>query len=114
MEDKKDRTPKHGSPIIPEPITGGSQAADLGQRPLLNWKKGHNRLATVLSVPWVLLTFVAYATNYQDDWLTYLIALPTGLFVLWAVIPFVVSIVSPSLIDVAKWVVEGFTDKPED
>ena len=96
----------YGTPIIPEPITGDSQAADLGQRPLINWKKGYNRLATVLSVPWVLLTFGAYATNYQDDWLTYLIALPTGLFVLWAVIHW--------LIDVAKWVVEGFTDKLED
>ena len=50
MEDKKDRTPKHGSPIIPNfikkverteeeidantpSITGDSQAADIDQRP---------------------------------------------------------------------------------
>jgi len=67
MEDKKDRTPKHGTEIIPDyikkverteekiatttpSITGDSQAADLGQPPVLNWKKGYNRLATVLSV----------------------------------------------------------------
>ena len=65
MEDKKDKTPKYGTEIIPgfikkverteekidtttPSITGNSQAADLGQPPVLNWKKGYNRLATVL------------------------------------------------------------------
>ncbi len=114
MEDKKDRTPKHGSPIIPNfikkverteeeidtntpSITGDRQVTDLGQRSRLNWKKGYNRLATILSVLWVLISFERGIN--REQFIVFSIA---GVVVLWVVVPL--------LVYVTKWVISGFTD----
>ena len=132
MKDERDITPKFGTKIIPEfikkskkieeeieeeidtntpPITGDSQAADSGQRTLLNWKKGYNRLATVLSVVWV--PFCVYTWwvienyfSYPHFYKSFLTPAIMGLVLLWVVIPFFAYVIN--------WVIRGFTDKPED
>ncbi len=114
MEDKKDRTPKHGTEIIPNfikkvertekeidantpSITGDSQVTDLGQRPRLNWKKGYNRLAYILSVLWVLISFERSINREQ-----FIVFSTVGVVVLWVVVPLLVYVI--------KWVIRGFTD----
>lgn len=116
MEDKKDRTPKYGTPIIPNfikkverteeeidantpPITGDSQATDLDQRPRLNWKEGYKRLAMVLSVVWILISFEIHRDLNPEQFILSAIA---GLIVLWVCVPLLVYIF--------KWIISGFTD----
>ncbi len=116
MDDKKDRTPKHGSPIIPKfikkverteeeidantpSITGDRQVTDLGQRPRLNWKKGYNRLASILSMLWVLISFELFRGINSEQFIVSSIA---GVVVLCVVIPLLVYVI--------KWVISGFTD----
>ena len=116
MEDKKDKTPKYGTEIIPNfikkverteeeidtntpSITGDSQVTDLDQRPRLNWKKGYNRLASILSVLWVLISFELYRDINLEQFIVFSIV---GVVVLWVVVPL--------LVYVTKWVISGFTD----
>ena len=116
MEDKKDRTPKYGTPIIPNfikkverteeeidtntpPITGDSQATDIDQQPRLNWKEGYKRLAMVLSVVWILISFEIYRGLNPEQFILSSIA---GVVVLCVVIPLLVYVI--------KWVIRGFAD----
>jgi len=116
MEDKKDRTPKHGSLIIPNfikkverteeeidtntpSITGDNQVTDLGQRPRLNWKKGYNRLASILSVVWILISFELFRGINSEQFIVSSIA---GVVVLWVVVPLLAYVI--------RWIIRGFTD----
>ena len=99
MEDKKDRTPQHGTQITPEPITGDSQVTALGQRPRINWKEGYNRLASILSVLWVVISFELYRDINLEQFIVFSIA---GVAVLWVVVPLLVYVI--------KCVIRDFTD----
>ena len=88
-----------------------SQAADKGQRTPLNWQKGYDRIATVLSVLWCLFVLskwlnltlmIGFSPSSSSK---YFAVMCIGLFILW--------VIPPSLVYLINWFIKGFTDKPE-
>jgi hypothetical protein len=109
--DADDRTPAFGTEIIREHILDDSQTTDLDKRPRINWKEGYRRLAIILSVLWGLFFLITFINNgglSWGGWDDFFIILGGFVFI-WAV-PFVVS----WSIKLYKWLIEGFTEKPED